>query len=380
MEAQWHAGLMTGTVLDGEIDAALIRTDGRSVEEFGPFALTPYPREIRDLLEKAVDEARKWDFGDGDPESFSIAERALTEAQSDAAASLVQQAGLSPSEVAAVGFHGQTVLHRAPVGGKKGRTRQLGDGQLMADRLGIPVVYDLRAADVGAGGQGAPICSPYHAALLERIGAGSETAVLNLGGIANVTWQGPDGSLIAFDTGPANGTINDWVKSNGMGEMDRGGALAKAGRVDGELLARLLDHPYMEAPFPKSLDRFDFTSDMAAGCTPEDGAALLTAFAACAVGRGLDLLPKRPDKVVVCGGGRHNPALMEAIALRADVAVENADSLGWRGDAVEAECFAFLAARRVAGLPITFPGTTGVPKAMTGGRLANPKVRNAGGK
>ena len=207
---------------------------------------------------------------------------------------------------------------------------------------------------------------------MHRAGAGADTAVLNLGGVANLSWQSTDGRLVAFDTGPANAPINDWVASCGLGEMDRGGALASAGIVDESKLTQLLEHPYFSQMFPKSLDRFDFPSGMASGCSAEDGAALLTAFAAAAVGRGLDLLPQRPDRLFVSGGGRHNPTLMQQIALRAGVSVLNADDLGWRGDAVEAECFAFLAARRMAGLPISFPDTTGVPTPMSGGQIALP--------
>lgn len=372
MEPRWFAGLMTGTVLDGHIDAALLRTDGERIEEFGPYDLVPYPQEIRALLEEAVGAARKWSFEGPDPEAFARAERALTEAQSDAVAQLAGKASLELSEIAAVGFHGQTVLHRAPTKEEKGRTRQLGDGQLMADRLGVPVVFDLRSADVEAGGQGAPLCATYHAELLDRIGAGPNAAVLNLGGVANLSWKGADGRLVAFDTGPANAPINDWVSSQGLGEMDRGGELAGTGKVDEDRLSKLLEHPYLSAPFPKSLDRYDFKEEMAKGLSPEDGAALLTAFTAEAVGKALELLPQRPGRLVVSGGGRHNPVLMGEIARRAEVSVEDADMHGCRGDAVEAECFAFLAARRVAELPITFPDTTGAPEAMTGGRLASP--------
>ncbi len=372
MKAQWFVGLMTGTVLDGQIDVALLRTDGESVAEFGPYDLVPYPQDIRDLLEETLNTAREWAFEGPEPEIFAKAERALTLAQGDAVDGIAKQAGLPLTEIAAVGFHGQTVLHRAPTSTDKGRTRQLGDGQLMADKLGVPVVYDLRSADVEAGGQGAPLCASYQAALLKRIDAGADTAILNLGGVANLGWKSADGRVIAFDTGPANAPINDWVKSHGLGEMDRDGALAKKGDVDEARLAQLLTHPYLFAPFPKSLDRFDFLADMAKGASPEDGAALLTAFSAAAVGKALDLLPERPTRLIVSGGGRRNPTLMRNLSERANVTVTNADTYGWRGDAIEAECFAFLAARRLSNLPIGFPDTTGVPQAMTGGRLATP--------
>jgi anhydro-N-acetylmuramic acid kinase len=370
MEPLWAVGLMTGTVLDGNIDVALIKTDGETVESFGTHTLAPYPRWIRDLLEETLTQARAWNFSGTDPDIFHAAEDALTRAQSVAVRALVDSYGLTMAEVGIVGFHGQTVLHRAPQPGRIGQTRQLGDGALMHRLLGVPVAYDFRSADMAAGGQGAPLSAGYHAALLRSAGCGAETAVLNLGGVANVTWWDGADRVIAFDTGPANAPLNDFVKALGLGEMDRDGALARAGTVDEDRLKLLLRHPYLAAPYPKSLDRFDFGADMAAGLGAADGAALLTAFTAAAVGKALDLLPRRPQRLVVCGGGRRNPAIMAALALRAGVEVLPAEAMGWSGDAVEAECFAFLAVRVLRGLPISFPTTTGAPVPMTGGRIA----------
>ncbi|MBV8964013.1 MAG: anhydro-N-acetylmuramic acid kinase, partial [Hyphomicrobiales bacterium] len=200
------------------------------------------------------------------------------------------------------------------------------------------------------------------------------TAVLNLGGVGNITWWGGEDRIIGFDTGPANAPINDWIRQHCGGEMDRDGSLARRGKVDEARLAELLGHPYFSAPFPKSLDRNDFTAAMAKGLSLEGGAATLTAFSAAAVGKALDLLPERPSRLIVCGGGRRNPALMEAIRSRADVALSLAEEVGWRGDAIEAECFAFLAVRVLSGLPLSFPLTTGVKNATMGGRLAQAKA------
>lgn len=372
MKPQWAVGLMTGTVLDGNIDVALLKTDGETVAEFGAYRLAPYDAGLRALLEDTLQAARAWNFDGPDPAIFAEAEARLTAAQAEAVAELVEAEGPGLGAVAVVGFHGQTVLHRAPVPGHLGQTRQLGDGAAMAARLGVPVAFDFRSADMAAGGQGAPLSASYHAALLRAAGRGPDTAVLNLGGVANISWCDAAGAVVAFDTGPANAPINDWVRAQGLGEMDRDGALAQAGRVDEARLARLLDHPYLAAPFPKSLDRFDFGAAMAEGCTAADGAALLTAFTCGAVGRGLDLLPQRPSEVIVCGGGRHNPAIMAALPARAGVRATPAEALGWRGDAIEAECFAYLAMRMLRGLPISFPGTTGAPHPMTGGHLARP--------
>lgn len=368
----WCAGLMTGTVLDGNIDVALLRTDGERIERFGAFRLAPYPPGLRDLLADTLEAARAWNFEGPEPAIFAEAEDKLTRAQAQAVRELVESEGPGLAALGLVGFHGQTVLHRGAAPCVPGRTRQLGDGALMARILGVPVAFDFRTADVAAGGQGAPLSAIYHAALLKGLGAGGDTAVLNLGGVANVTWSDGAGQVVAFDTGPANAPLNDFVRARGLGEMDRDGALALSGTVDEARLARLLDHPYLSRPWPKSLDRFDFTAAMAEGCSDADGAALLTAFTAAAVGRGLDLLPQRPRRLVVCGGGRHNPAIMAMLAARAGVEAVPAEAAGWRGDAIEAECFAFLAARTRRGLPISFPATTGAPRPMTGGRIAEP--------
>ena len=370
MEPIWAVGLMTGTVLDGNIDVALLRTDGESIAEFGPYTLAPYRQSVRDTLEETLAQARQWNFEGADPAIFHHAEEALTRAQAAAVRELVESKGMSLGDIGVVGFHGQSVLHRAPQPGRPGATRQLGDGVLMHKLLGVKVAYDFRSADVQAGGQGAPLAAIYHQALLRRLGAKGDVAVLNLGGVANITWWDGADTLIAFDAGPANAPINDFIKSLGLGEMDRNGVLALQGEVDEARLKELLKHPYLSAPYPKSLDRFDFLASMADGMGPADGAATLTAFTTSAVGKALDLLPQRPRKLVVCGGGRHNPAIMQMLNTRARVEAVPAEAVGWRGDAIEAECFAFLAVRVLRGLPISFPTTTGAPQPLTGGRLA----------
>jgi anhydro-N-acetylmuramic acid kinase len=369
-QAEYAIGLMTGTVLDGNIDIAALRTDGRTIEAFGPWELSPYPPGIMPLLREAMDAAARWDFSGPEPAIFARAEAALTSAQADAVASFLRTHDLEASSVRAVGFHGQTVLHRGPTASLPGRTRQLGDGPAMAARLGIDVIYDFRSADVAAGGQGAPLAPSYHVALLQRLGAGPDTAVLNLGGVANLTcWDGA-GTPYAFDTGPANAPLNDWLRRHGLGEMDRDGELAARGQVDRQRLSLLLRHPYFDLPFPKSLDRNSFTDAMADGLGVEDGAATLTAFTAGAVARGLDILPVRPRRLVACGGGRRNPSLMAALVRHTGCEVVPAEAVGWRGDAIEAECFAYLAMRSLAGLPLSYPTTTGTRTPLTGGRLA----------
>lgn len=372
MDMQWTVGLMTGTVLDGNIDVALLQSDGARIGCFGMHALYPYDAGTREILRRCLAEALVWGFDGPEPAILAEAEERITRAQSAAVARLVAAAGMRLDEIAAVGFHGQTVLHRAPTAARRGQTRQLGDGALMARLLGTRVVYDFRSADMAAGGQGAPLSAVYHAALLDALDTGRHRAVLNLGGVANVTARDGRGQLVAFDTGPANAPINDFMQARGLGEMDRDGRLAAAGQVDAARLAAALDHPYLTLPYPKSLDRFDFGHDWVADLSDADGAATLTAFTASAVGRALDHLPERPDEVIVCGGGRHNPTLLRMIATYANVTVTQAEAVGWEGDAIEAQCFAFLALRRLRGLPGSFPSTTGVPAPMQAGRIAEP--------
>ncbi|MCA1299580.1 anhydro-N-acetylmuramic acid kinase [Stappia indica] len=369
MTPVWAIGLMTGTVLDGMIDVAMIKTDGETVETFGPWDLAPYPVDLRGLLGRTVDAALEWRFEGADPAIFREAELALTEAQSEAVNRFLKANDFRPQDVEAVGFHGQTVLHIAPENGARGYTRQLGDGARMAQMVGTNVVYDFRSADMDAGGHGAPLSAIYHQALLRKIGAGAETAILNLGGVANLTWC--DGEeMIAFDTGPANGPINDWIGRHGKGEMDVDGAIAASGTVDEARLAELLTHPFLTADFPKSLDRYDFPASMADGLDLADGAATLTAFTAGTVGKALDMLPRRPDRIIVCGGGRKNPVIMRELARRTGAEPVPAEAVGLRGDAIEAECFAYLAVRSMRGLPISYPLTTGVATPITGGVLA----------
>lgn len=363
---------MTGTVLDGLIDIAAVRTDGVEIEALGPYRLAPYPARLKPLLASAQSAALQWQFEGEEPAIFREAEEALTAAQADAVKLFLADCALPVKEVEIIGFHGQTVLHHAPEAGRPGNTRQLGDGQAMASSLGIPVGYDFRTADMRAGGQGAPLAAIYHAALLRHARAPPASAVLNLGGVANITWWAGDESVVAFDTGPANAPLNDWMVRHGLGEMDRDGALARRGRVDEARLASWLEHPYFSVSPPKSLDRNSFSASLADGLSPEDGAATLTALIGAAVARALRQLPQRPARLIVCGGGRKNPAVLDAVRERARVELVPAEAVGWRGDAVEAECFAYLAMRALRRLPITFPLTTGVRAPMTGGRIAKP--------
>ncbi|MGI4746584.1 MAG: anhydro-N-acetylmuramic acid kinase [Janthinobacterium lividum] len=345
-------GLMSGTSLDG-VDAALIETDGVRVAGFGPSLTIPYDASLRAALRGLLDCAGAIDCAD--PELARI-ERRLT----DMHVSAVKALGV-PADL--IGFHGQTILHRP----HERRTWQIGDAARLARETGLPVAFDFRSADVAAGGEGAPLVPAYHAALAADLPR--PLAVLNLGGVANVTWIGSDGALLACDTGPGNALLDDWAMRHLGVPCDRDGALAATGRVDAAVLARLLAHPFLARPAPKSLDRQDFHAGMDAldGLSPADGAATLVAFTAAAVA--MTRLPEAPLRWLVCGGGRHNPVLMQALRERLGVPVEPVEVEGWNGDALEAQCFGFLAARVEAGLPLSWPGTTGVPSPSAGGRL-----------
>ncbi len=364
-------GLMSGTSLDG-VDAALLDTDGVEVTGFGPGVQIDYALADRAVLQAAVDAALTWRFEGEEPAVFAKAEAVLTRTHADAVRQVCEQAGLHSAALDLVGFHGQTVIHIPPGDGVTGRTRQIGDAQALAQALGCPVAYDFRTADMEAGGQGAPLAPAYHAALAEASGLEKPLGVLNIGGVANLTLIGADGGLTAFDTGPGNGLIDAWMADQRGVAMDEGGAASATGRVLEAGLDELLAHPHFALEGPKSLDRWDFSLDPARNLTVEDGAATLAEFTARTVALGLEAVGDRPKRLIVCGGGRKNPDLMARIARACGVQVQPAEAVGWRGDLIEAEAFAYLAARTQKGLPISWPDTTGAPAPLTGGRIVQP--------
>lgn len=364
-------GLMSGTSLDG-VDAALIETDGERVMGFGPGAETAYGRVERAVLQRAVDAALAWRFDGPEPDVFLEAEAVLADTHARAVEAVCARAGLQTRELDLVGFHGQTVVHIPPQDGQRGRTRQIGDGAALSQRLGCPVAFDFRTADMAAGGQGAPLAPAWHRALVETSGLEQPIGVLNIGGVANLTLVGSDGTLTAFDTGPGNGLIDAWVAEKTGGVMDKNGALAARGRVLQAGLDELLAHPHFALSGPKSLDRWDFSIDAARNLPIEDGAATLAEFTARSIALGVGSAPERPSRLIVCGGGRKNADLMRRISRACGVPVQPAEAVGWRGDLIEAEAFAFLAARTANDLPISWPGTTGVKDPMTGGRVVRP--------
>ena len=362
-------GLMSGTSLDG-VDVALIETDGRRVKAFGPSGYRPYTDKERGLLLQALTEAVNLPQRDARPGILREAERAVTLAHAEAVASFTAQHRILREEIDIVGFHGQTVLHRPA----QKMTVQIGDAAALAKAIHIPVMHDFRAADVAAGGQGAPFVPVYHRALAQSLEREGPMAVLNIGGVSNITYIDGADTLIACDTGPGNALLDDFMRRGVTGQaFDNEGRLAAQGNANEAWIARALTHPFFALPPPKSLDRNDFASLVLPDMSPADGAATLTGFTAAAIARIVPHLPKAPQSWIVAGGGARNLTMLRMLRERlAPATVEAADALGWSTDAIEAQAFGFLAARGLKGLPLSYPATTGVPIPMTGGIIARP--------
>jgi anhydro-N-acetylmuramic acid kinase len=359
-------GLMSGTSLDG-IDVACLETDGETIARRGPAETFAYDEPMRKLLATAIAEAENLEARDARPATLTRAEHELTERHASAVTRFLTASGIESASIDLIGFHGQTVLHRP----EKGLTIQLGLGARLAEATRCPVIYDLRAADVAAGGQGAPLVPVYHRALTAKLSA-RPLAIVNIGGVANVTWIGRDGNLIAFDTGPGNALLDDWMMRRANARLDANGAAAARGHADVEIVRDLLSHPYFAKPPPKSLDRNAFATDALGRLSIDDGAATLAVFTAQAIARSREHMPEEPELWIVAGGGRRNRTIMQLLAEHVQHAVVPAEAAGINGDSLEAEAWAYLAVRSARGLPITFPGTTGVPVPMTGGLRADP--------
>lgn len=360
---------MSGTSLDG-IDAAVLTTDGETVVEPGPAIHVPYSRDLKIWIRRAIKAAMEGRDGAAE---IGKASGEVTHAHVLAVESLLEKEGLKRTDIDVVGFHGQTILHRpARDAGSTGRTWQIGDGRVLAEEIRIDVVSDFRAADIAAGGEGAPFAPIYHCALVGAMSPKPTRAVgvVNLGGVANITYV-PKGArgvdLIAFDCGPGNGLIDEWAELKTGEPMDKDGALACAGVVHEDVLRMMLLAPYLRRKPPKSLDRYDFKLDHVKRLSPEDGAATLTAFTAACVQKSEAFLPEPVGEWIVCGGGRRNPTLMDALRKRVHTPVRTAEDACWRGDDLEAECFAYLAVRSLRKLPLSYPMTTRVPAPMRGG-------------
>ena len=375
-------GLMSGTSLDG-IDVALVDTDGEQVVERGPSATYPYSAAFREQLRAGLAEAANITRRNERPGRLRMLEQYLTDLHVEAVTQFREDNSLAAASIDVIGFHGQTVLHRALShltlvagsavargdNGPRMLTVQLGDGDRLAKSTGIDVVYDMRAADIAAGGQGAPLVPVYHRALLTQVPQ-RPVAVVNVGGVANITWIATDGQLLAFDTGPGNAMIDDWMMKHTGAPRDPDGMQAAQGRVHEDYVAEYLRHSHFALRPPKSLDRNAFARELVDELSVADGAATLTAFTASAIAKAREHLPHEPALWIVAGGGRKNKTLMSMLAGRVENAVVPAEAVGLDGDTMEAEAWAYLAVRSLKMLPLTFPGTTGVAEPVTGGVLA----------
>ncbi|MDB2439774.1 anhydro-N-acetylmuramic acid kinase [Hellea sp.] len=365
-------GLMSGTSLDG-VDAAFLETDGERIIRLGPSLCLDYSQADKAILESATQAALRWKFVGPRPNSFVAAEAVIHKSHIRAVKSLCEDHREWADQLTMIGFHGQTVLHHPPKAPFKGQTLQLGDGQVLASALDIPVWYDFRTADMAAGGQGAPLAPVYHQALVAYSKLDRPTAVLNIGGVGNVTLITKDGHIIASDTGPGNGPLDNWMSRNGMGAFDPDGKYAAAGIPHYPLVRRWLEREFFKQPAPRSADRYDFDviNDMD-DLSLENGAATLAAFTTLAAVYTLNGMQEKPRSVIICGGGRHNKGMMWMLREHLEATVKVSEEVGWNSDAIEAQAFAYLAVRAKWKLPISYPTTTGVPKPMSGGKVAMP--------
>jgi anhydro-N-acetylmuramic acid kinase len=372
-------GLMSGTSMDG-IDLAMLRTDGEHFVERGPSFFVPYEAGFRRRIEAALETAKAIVQREDRPGELAALERDITGRHADAVDAFLRnfkaRGGAQPwGRIDVIGFHGQTVLHRP----QAGVTVQLGDGAWLAQLTGLPVVHDMRANDMAHGGQGAPLVPAYHAALArmlpESLAGRFPVAFVNIGGISNITFVPASGDPVAFDSGPGNALIDQWVQAEGGIPYDADGVVASEGGVVRRVVEAYLDSPFFAKSAPKSLDRLDFTLEPACGLELADGARTLAAVSAEAILRAADHLPEPPKLWIVCGGGRKNPHIVGDLrdgAARLGSEVVLAEDARFDGDAMEAEAWAYLAVRSLKGLPLTFPTTTGCREAVTGGVLAKP--------
>lgn len=368
-ELKTAVGLMSGTSMDG-IDVALLRTDGESVVRHGPSGYFPYDPGLRAIWQKALTTAKSIRERRERPGDLDEAERKLTLAHAAVVKSFLQSHRLQPGDIDVLGFHGQTVLHRPD----EALTVQIGDGPLLASETGIDVVYDMRANDMVHGGQGAPLIPAYHMALSANLPDGFETPAVfvNIGGISNLTYIGDGGRLAAFDSGPGNMLIDQWIEVHTGKAFDKGGRTAARGSVVPSLVAHYLESPFFSANIRRSLDRSDFSPPKMGEVSLADGARTLAHVTGAAILKSASYLPEAAKTYVVCGGGRLNPVIMAefaGLAAKVGARVIAAEEAGLDGGAMEAEAWAYLAVRSLKGLPLTYPGTTGVSEPVTGGVL-----------
>ena len=355
--------------MDG-IDVALVKTDGQDRVEFGPTMAVEYSAEFRKKLERGMEDATQIQQREDRPGNLAELEQELTDHHVDAVNRFLEANGLRREDVHTIGFHGQTVLHRPHIG----LTVQLGDGQGLADRPGIHVVYDLRAEDMVAGGQGAPLVPVFHQCLAKQTKPAMPACFVNIGGISNISYVDDD-SLIAFDTGPGNALIDQWVQQKGGIPFDQGGRIASEGGIVTEIVDDYLSAAFFDKGGCKSLDRADFKPLDPGKAELSDGARTLARVTAASIIKAIDHLPKPPATWVLCGGGRLNGVIVSdlvELAAPSGGKVIVSDELDLSGDMIEAQAFAYLAVRSQLGLALTYPTTTGCRQPTGGGVLAKP--------
>jgi anhydro-N-acetylmuramic acid kinase len=373
-------GLMSGTSADG-VDAALVdvRGSGHDLKiTLKAFRTFPFPTAFRERLLQAMT--------GGTVEDVCHLNGALGEWFARAALKVLKAAGVSPRRVALIGSHGQTVHHlpkprREPVIGPVRSTLQLGAPAIIAERTGITTVADFRSRDVAAGGEGAPLTPYLHYQLFRH--PSRARAVVNIGGISNLTYLPAGGSLQsvrAFDTGPGNMVVDGVVRSvtGGRYQFDRSGRLARVGKVDEALLRRLLQHPFLRRRPPKStgreefgerfIDRFVLLGRLA-GLSDADLVATATAFTARTIAEAQKFLPRPVAEVVISGGGARNLTLMSMLRDAIGTPVPPVETLGWDGRALEAVAFAVFAYQHVKGVPCNLPQVTGAKRAVVLGTM-----------
>ncbi len=354
-------GLMSGTSFDG-VDSAIIKTNGTKIYSLGETIASSYSdslrRKIRNLVNKKNSIKLLLDV-----EDELALEHALIVKR------LLQKAKMKPSDIDVIGFHGQTIYHNP----SQRKTMQIGNSALLAESTGINVVSDFRRMDIASGGEGAPLVPFFHNALCQKLS--KPVAVLNIGGVANVTYVGSNKELIAFDTGPGCAMIDDWVHDHRRGHYDDEGKIAHEGIPNQEVLDLFMRHKFFKQKPPKSLDRNKFKSFVKKldGMSIEDGAATLTHLTALSIKNSQKFMPHKPKQWMVCGGGSKNRFLLDILSKQYGFKIINFDNFRVfdnniiDAEFVEAQAFAFMAVRSLCNLPISSPTTTGVFRERSGG-------------
>ncbi len=350
-------GLMSGTSLDG-VDASLIKTNGLNEVQVLSSLSLPYTNQEKNLLSKYPDL------------NLNTINKILIQSHTLITRKILEKAEISFRDIYVIGFHGQTIAH-AP---EKGWTWQLGNAKELSKNTGIDVVADFRSRDVHFGGEGAPLVPPYHKAIMSDKNIIRPVAILNIGGVANITWINNSGDLMAFDVGPGNGPINELVWQRLGLDMDTDGLYASKGKINFDLVKSILNDDFFNKKPPKSLDRSYFDEicvNSAINLTLEDAAATFVQVLTEGLIKCIKFFPEPPKLILVSGGGRKNKSIIKSLENLINIKVLLIDEEDYDGDSIEAEAFAYLAVRSKMGLPITWPETTGVNRAISGGYLVS---------